>query len=304
MNVIRALSLLVTLLAAGCAAAPPPELVDARVAFIHARQGDASRIVPARLVDARTSLAAAEQSFDDDGDSPRTRALAYVAHRRAQLAEAHAAVAVSVRRTARADQALHRSEAAEQVRTTAELAQTRSLLAVRQEQVASGRRELGAERMAREAAEARTAAALDSLRQVASVRDEERGIVITLSGSVLFASGQSTLLPVSLERLDQVAATLRDYPDQDIVVEGHTDSRGSAGTNAALSLRRAQAVVQYLVGHGVATGRISAEGLGSDRPLADNASAEGRANNRRVEIVLERAPGTAAEPMPRHHPNE
>ena len=281
---------------AGCAAVPPPELVDARGAFAHAQNGGASRLVPARLVDARTSLDAAEHSFSDDGDTPRTRALAYVAQRTAQRAEAYASLAMSAHRTSRAVSALHRSQAAEQVRTTEELAQTRSLLAVRQQEVTSGRRELATERTAREAAEARTEAALESLRQVASVQDEERGIVITLSGSVLFASGQAELLPMARQRLDQVAATLSAYPDQDMVIEGHTDSRGSASANADLSLRRAQAVLSYLVTRGVSAPRIHAVGIGPDRPIADNRSAEGRANNRRVEIILSRAPATASAP--------
>lgn len=293
MNTTRmsgACSLLSFLFVAGCAAAPPPELVDARTALAHARQGAASQLDPARLVTAQSALDAAEESYAEDGASPRTAALSYVAQRRAQLAEAHASMATSLRRTSAADQALHASQAAQQVSTTAELARTRSLLAVRQEQVSSGRRELDAERTAREAAEARTAAALESLRRVAAVQDEERGIVITLSGSVLFASNQSELLPIALQRLDQVAATLRDYPDQDMVIEGHTDSRGSASSNADLSLRRAQAVLAYLVTRGVPTARIRAQGIGPDRPVANNGSAEGRANNRRVEIILSRAP--------------
>lgn len=287
-------SLLFALLVGGCAAAPPPELLDARSAMAHAQQGAASRLVPAQLVTARTSLDAAEASFDEDGDTSRTRALAYVAERRAQLAEAHAAVAMSTRRTAAAEQALRNSQASQQVRTTAELAQTRLLLAVRQQQVTAGQQELAAERTAREAAEARTAAAMESLRQVGTVQDEERGIVITLSGSVLFASNQAVLLPIALQRLDQVAATLRDYPDQDMIIEGHTDSRGSASANADLSLRRAQAVLTYLVTHGVPSGRIRAQGIGPDRPVADNDSPEGRANNRRVEIILSRQPASAS----------
>lgn len=161
------------------------------------------------------------------------------------------------------------------------------------------RRELENERSAREAAGARTAAALENLRRVATVDDQERGIVITLSGSVLFASGQAQLLPNAQQRLDQVATTLHDYPDQDMVVEGHTDSRGSASSNADLSLRRAQAVLTCLVSRGVSTERIRAMGIGPDRPVADNRSAEGRANDRRVEIVLSRAPASAsAAPSP------
>ena len=74
-----------------------------------------------------------------------------------------------------------------------------------------------------------------------------------------------------------------------IVVEGHTDSQGGAGYNQDLSQRRAQSVRDYLVTRGIAADRVTSQGFGLTRPIADNASAEGRANNRRVEIVVQPA---------------
>jgi outer membrane protein OmpA-like peptidoglycan-associated protein len=71
------------------------------------------------------------------------------------------------------------------------------------------------------------------------------------------------------------------------VVEGHTDSQGSASFNQDLSHRRAESVRLYLVSHGIAADRVTSEGLGLTRPIADNTSAEGRANNRRVEIIVQ-----------------
>jgi outer membrane protein OmpA-like peptidoglycan-associated protein len=71
-----------------------------------------------------------------------------------------------------------------------------------------------------------------------------------------------------------------------MVVEGHTDSQGPAAYNQELSQRRAQVVRDYLVTRGIASDRITAQGFGPTRSIADNASAEGRANNRRVEIVV------------------
>ena len=119
------------------------------------------------------------------------------------------------------------------------------------------------------------------------MKQDERGTVITLSGSVLFASGESELLPAAQRRLSQVAQTLKEQsPDANIVVEGHTDSRGSESYNLELSAKRAQAVRSYLVAEGVDPGRIQAEGLGYAHPVSDNKTAEGRANNRRVEIVV------------------
>ena len=75
-----------------------------------------------------------------------------------------------------------------------------------------------------------------------------------------------------------------------MVVEGHTDSQGSASSNQDLSQRRAEAVRDYLVSRGIAGDRLTAQGFGPSRPIADNGTAEGRANNRRVEIVIPPTP--------------
>jgi outer membrane protein OmpA-like peptidoglycan-associated protein len=94
-------------------------------------------------------------------------------------------------------------------------------------------------------------------------------------------------MPAAQLKLNDVADALtKQDPDSKIVVEGHTDSQGGASFNQDLSQRRAQSVRDYLVSRGMATDRITAEGFGLTRPIADNTSAEGRANNRRVEIVV------------------
>jgi len=117
-------------------------------------------------------------------------------------------------------------------------------------------------------------------------------MVITLSGAVLFGSGQAALLPGAMMKLNEVAdALLKGNAESKIVVEGHTDSQGSASLNQDLSVRRAQSVRDYLVSRGIAADRITAQGLGSTRPVAPNNTAEGRADNRRVEIVVQPAPG-------------
>ena len=115
-------------------------------------------------------------------------------------------------------------------------------------------------------------------------------MVITLSGAVLFTSAKADLSPGAQLKLNDVANALTQQdPDSKIVVEGHTDSQGSASNNQDLSQRRAQAVRDYLVTRGIATDRITAQGFGSTRSVADNTSTEGRANNRRVEIVVQPA---------------
>ena len=115
-------------------------------------------------------------------------------------------------------------------------------------------------------------------------------MVITLSGSVLFASDKSDLLPAAQAKLNEVANALtKEDPTSKMVVEGHTDSQGTAAHNQDLSQRRAQSVRDYLVSRGIASDRVTAQGFGLTRSIADNNSPEGRANNRRVEIVVQPA---------------
>ena len=126
-----------------------------------------------------------------------------------------------------------------------------------------------------------------SLTEIAKVKEESRGMVITLSGAVLFATGRSELLPIAQDKLSEVAKALKDQGYQSILVEGHTDAQGSADKNQVLSLQRADSVRTYLVSQGIPSDKIRSAGLGPSRPVAENNTAEGRANNRRVEIVVE-----------------
>lgn len=136
--------------------------------------------------------------------------------------------------------------------------------------------------------EKRAADALAELATLASLKEEERGLVVTLSGSVLFRSAESALLPSAQVKLDQVANALLAIRARNLIVEGHTDSQGSEAYNQGLSQRRAEAVRDYLVQKGYPADRIQARGRGEGSPIATNASPEGRANNRRVEMVIER----------------
>lgn len=247
-------------LTVGCAPKEPAELVSARRAYEHARTSHASALAPAELHVASQALAAAEASFDDKPKHYETIDLAYVAHRKAQMAEAHGAAAKARETGAAAGEAL----AAEQA-----------------SQLSDAQSQLAASEQAR-------LAAVAALAQLAAVKEEERGIVITLSGSVLFTSGESTLLPGAQAKLDQVAQALTSVRERPMVVEGHTDSQGSDADNLALSDRRADAVRDYLVQRGCDPNLTTSQGVGEARPVADNETAEGRANNRRVEIVVQR----------------
>jgi outer membrane protein OmpA-like peptidoglycan-associated protein len=281
---------------AGCAAVVPSELADARAAYQHASHSRAADLDPAELHKAQEALNKAEQSWHDDATSQATRDLAYVAQRKAQLAEALAGVALAKGEKGAADQSINASEHAIARRTAGELTQTKEQLAESERNAAQGQQALGSERMARAEADERSAdadarakSAQDALAKLAAVKEEERGMVITLSGSVLFPSDQATLLPDAQTRLNQVADALMTTKERNIVIEGFTDSRGSESHNIDLSQRRADSVRTYLVGRGYESDRVQAHGIGKDRPLTSNSTAEGRANNRRVEIVVQPA---------------
>ena len=116
-------------------------------------------------------------------------------------------------------------------------------------------------------------------------RETERGLVSEIGG-VQFATGTADLSSAAREGLARIAGVVASYPDLQFSVEGHTDNTGSAATNADLSVRRALAVRDYLITQGIGVARIEARGFGPDQPIADNSTNEGRARNRRVEIVL------------------
>jgi outer membrane protein OmpA-like peptidoglycan-associated protein len=123
------------------------------------------------------------------------------------------------------------------------------------------------------------------LNRVLPTRESERGIVAEIAG-VQFAVGAAALNAQARIALARFAGIVVIYPAIRFRVEGHTDNTGSEATNRALSLARANSVRDYLVEQGVETERISVVGLGPDQPVADNATSQGRARNRRVEIVL------------------
>ena len=117
------------------------------------------------------------------------------------------------------------------------------------------------------------------------LRQTESGVVVTL-GDVLFATGQAELVPGARASIEEVVDLLQGDPTKAIRIEGHTDSTGSAAANLALSERRAQSVRDALVELGVDPGRLTVLGLGEDFPIASNDTDEGRARNRRVDVIL------------------
>jgi outer membrane protein OmpA-like peptidoglycan-associated protein len=106
---------------------------------------------------------------------------------------------------------------------------------------------------------------------------------------VLFDTGKYVLKPLAESALQQLAAFLRAYPGYPIVVEGHTDSVGTAASNLTLSEQRAQSVRDWLVGQGkLSAACLTTKGFGLTEPIADNGTADGRQKNRRVEVKIEK----------------
>ncbi len=296
---------------AGCASVAPNELVNARSAYQLANSGPAAQLAPAELHKAHDALALAEESFLKEPDSRKTKDLAYVAQRKAEQAGAVGAMAADKAGKYTANAYFHKTqteivkqgkqdlsdsekrtaEARAELDTQAAVKASKDksdadLQAQQAEIVKQGKQDLSD-------SEKRTADALAALAALATVKEEKRGLVVTLSGSVLFRSAESTLLPSAQVKLSQVADALLAVRARNLIVEGHTDSQGSGSYNQGLSQRRADAVRDYLVQKGYPADRIQARGMGKGNPIANNASPEGRANNRRVEIIIERESRTS-----------
>ncbi|HEY3359696.1 MAG TPA: OmpA family protein [Polyangia bacterium] len=281
-------------LGGGCATVVPIELANARTAYMRASMGPAAQLAPAEVHKAKAALDQAEQAFGDEPTAQRTRDLAYVAERKAQLAEALAASAGDEKRKAQAQVELQATQSQKMQETKGELSSARRDLAASERGRAGEAQARVTADQGRVAAEAKAAAADErarlsakALADFASVKQEPRGMVITLSGSILFATDRATLLPAAQDRLNQVAEALLSIRERAVLVEGHTDSRGSASHNLDLSQRRADAVRTFLVSRGYMADRIQARGIGKARPVSENDTADGRANNRRVEIIVE-----------------
>ncbi len=286
---IAIFGLLISGVAACAASLPPQDLVSARNTYQRvSNDGSTAKVNPSDLDTAHKQLEVAEASFRENGDTQGTRDQSYLALRRTEYAEVIARTKRTDQATGATIDAMHADEKETVAGTAAALARSKTALATQDNAVAAGKVALKDEKTRREEAEKRAAQAMADLAKFASVKQEARGMVITLSGSVLFASAKSDLLPAAQLKLNDVAnALIKEDPTSKIVVEGHTDSQGGIPYNQDLSQRRAQAVRDYLVSRGIASDRVTSQGFGPSRAIADNTSPEGRANNRRVEIVVQ-----------------
>ena len=120
----------------------------------------------------------------------------------------------------------------------------------------------------------------------AKVERVGEGIVVEFSSNVLFEYDKSALSTEAKLNLDKLVTVLNSYPDTDIELQGHTDSKGSNAYNQTLSEERAGTVSGYLISKGIKTGRVTIKGFGETVPKYDNNTAEGRSQNRRVEFLI------------------
>lgn len=275
-----------SMLGLACAHDPSKELVAARVSYQEAAEGPAGTEAKAEVYEAEKALARAEQAHDKRSGSAEEVDLAYVALRKSANAIAHA--------TYLQFQAKTQSANADYVSTLeGQKASAESRLETSEGALASKSKDLAAAEAARDSLQRQLTAAMASLSDMAKVSQEGERTIITLSGAVLFRSDETQLLPLAQDKLAEVAGVLKQYGDEySISVNGHTDSRGSDSHNQQLSQGRADSVRSFLVSKGVSQNSITSMGQGEAQPIAVNTTAEGRANNRRVEIIVDRKPAT------------
>lgn len=269
--------------AAGCGSAPPTPkaLVDARTEYQSVRDGVAMQLDPTDVHEADLALQKAEAAWKDsqDPNDEHPIDLAIVAQRKAQIANAEALAT-------KAQNDLQQAKADLQAALAAQLQATKGQLNQTQQQLQQTAAQAAAQKAQLADLEARLKDARDTIAKIAAVKDDSRGMVITLQGEVLFATGKWELKPAAMAKLDQIADALRGK-EQPMVVYGYTDNVGTYDNNVQLSQKRAQAVRDYLVTKGIPNDLITAQGKGPDMPVAENTSIEGRAQNRRVEIVVQ-----------------
>jgi outer membrane protein OmpA-like peptidoglycan-associated protein len=283
MNWNRSLIAAIPIIIAGSAACggeriPPKSLVDARADYSTARNGIAMQFDPTDVHEADVALQNAEQAWQNSPDEPSTGDLAMIADRKALLAEAQAGTMKAQQDTQLASQQLQATRASQLQNAQGQLNQTQQVLGATQMQLAADAQKM-------QALEANLKDARNTIAKIASVKDDDRGLVITLQGEVLFKTAKWDLKPGAMAKLDQIAEALKGK-EAPITVYGYTDNVGTADNNMELSQRRADSVRTYLVSKGIPQDLITAQGKGQDAPIADNTSLEGRAQNRRVEMVV------------------
>jgi len=280
------------ILLAGCAAAPvkPDGAMEARAKLTQLQSDPnlASRAAAA-IKDADLAVRAAEQP---EPNKELAAHRVYLADRKVDtakaLAEARFAEDQRVALTADRDKSRLDARTREADAAKGQAATAR----------AEGAEQRAAADQARTDATAAQLAAANSEQQAAELQRQidalhakptDRGLVLTL-GDVLFTTGKADLKSGATGNLNKLATFLDKYPDRNVAIQGYTDSVGSEDYNQALSERRAESVKSYLTAQGIGATRLTASGKGRSDPVADNDSASGRQQNRRVEVVISNPP--------------
>ncbi|HZO21127.1 MAG TPA: OmpA family protein [Steroidobacteraceae bacterium] len=281
------------LLLAACATPPQrnEQVEQARSEIDTLSQDPLAQQAAAHDLDAaRVSLQQADAAFQQRQPPAIVDHLAYLARRHAEAGEARVAQAHAQQEMARAqDERNHillssREREAQNAQAQAQSAQAQAQSAQAEAQNARNQALAAQQQLA------------DAQRQLQDLQAKktDRGMVVTLS-DVLFDTGQATLKPGASLALDRLAGYLKSNPQTRVIIEGHTDSRGSDDYNQGLSERRAQAVAMELESRGVPEDQYRTRGLGKSYPVASNDTAAGRQQNRRVEIVFSDASGRFAQ---------
>ena len=197
----------------------------------------------------------------------------------ARFAEDERSVLTAQRENARLDARTREADAAKGQAATARAEGAQQKVAADQ-----ARNEADAAHVAAASSE-QQATELQRQLDVLNAKPTDHGLVLTL-GDVLFTTGRADLKPGATGNLNKLVAFLDKYPDRSVAIQGYTDSVGSEDYNQGLSERRANSVKSYLAGQGIGSMRLSASGKGRSDPVADNDSAAGRQQNRRVEVVI------------------
>jgi outer membrane protein OmpA-like peptidoglycan-associated protein len=243
----------VALALVSCATAPPQELREARTVHRDAINSQAAIEAPDELAEASEALREAEHAFDEHGDDEITREKAWIAKVKAERAMDKADQRIAIRNEqAKEIEQPAQAPGADRPRVQAEIEP--DLLA--------------------------------TLREHATVEQGEGGVLLSLAADVTFDSGSAVLAASAKRKLELIAGALATYPEMPIEVSGHADSVGGEAFNLQLSLDRARAVRDVLIGAGLDESRLTVVGRGTEAPVAANDTADGRKQNRRVEIRL------------------
>jgi outer membrane protein OmpA-like peptidoglycan-associated protein len=267
------------ILLGACAAAPQrsEQLEQARAQIQTLSQDPLAQDAAGRdLEAARKSLQQAEAALQEKRQPALVDHLAYLALRHAEAGEARVSEARSRQEVARAQED-----------------RNKILMEARSREAQNAQAQAESSKSQAQAAQAQLASAQQQLADL-QAKKTDRGVVVTL-GDVLFDTGQATLKPGATLAMNRLATFLNANPQTRIIIEGHTDSRGSEEYNEVLSERRARAVATELISRGISPDQLQTLGRGKGYPVASNDTPEGRQQNRRVEIVFSDSSGQFAQ---------